>query len=303
MNYQHSFLFDLPVEPGLAQSTYGNGLDELQRLGVQNQYNTTIVEPIFAIDSWYADNPSDTTINFETFMSKYLPAWVARNFSTSGAEKNLLVGFSKSGYGALDLLFKYPSLFDAAAAFDFPADMAAYDEFGSSPSQNYGTDTNFQNNYRLTNTFIDTWKAPFTTAERVWISEGPAYHTHVANFSALLTSQGVSHTLSIQTNNAHTWSGGWLSGAVSGLFGLEHCSVEHQLALTGRVAGVEDFVRGAKILRLNSRIPRGVTGERLGGNPYPAILGLKRRRAVSSFWARVRRSAKIKNLIAKIKVS
>ena len=195
MNYQHSFLFDLPVEPGLAQSTYGNGLDELQRLGVQNQYNTTIVEPIFPIDPWYADNASDTTMNFETFMSKYLPAWANRNLATSGDEKNLLVGFSKSGYGALDLLFKYPSLFDAAAAFDFPADMAAYDDFGSSSSRNYGTDTNFQNNYRLTKTFIDTWKSPFTTAGRVWISEGPAYQAHVANFSALLRSQGIPHTL------------------------------------------------------------------------------------------------------------
>ena len=234
IDYQHSFLFDLPVEPELAQSTYGNGLDELQRLGVQNQYNATIVEPIFPIDPWYADNPSDTTINFETFMSKYLPAWVDSNFATSGAEKNLLVGFSKSGYGALNLLFKHPSLFDAAAAFDFPADMAAYDDFGSSPSRNYGTDANFQNNYRLTDTFIDTWKAPFTTAERVWISEGPAYQSQVANFSALLTSHGVSHTLLAQINDAHTWSGGWLSDAISGLFGLEHCSVEHQLALTGR---------------------------------------------------------------------
>ena len=28
-DYQHSFLYDLPVEPGLAQSTYGSGLDEL----------------------------------------------------------------------------------------------------------------------------------------------------------------------------------------------------------------------------------------------------------------------------------
>jgi chemotaxis methyl-accepting protein methylase len=304
INYPHNFLFGLPVEPGLAQSTYGNGLNELQLLGVQNQYNTTIVEPIFPIDSWYADNPSNTTINFEAFMSKYLPAWVDRNFATSGSEKNLLVGFSKSGYGALDLLFKHPSLFDAAAAFDFPAEMAAYDDFGTSSSRNYGTDTNFQNNYRLTNSFIGTWKAPFTTAERIWISEGPTFQTHVANFSALLRSQGVSHTHSFQVNDAHTWSGGWLSDAVSGLFALQHRSVEHQVALTGRGAGGEDFVRGAKILRVKSQIPpipHGVMGQRLEGNPYPAILGLKRSRAVSSSWAWVRRSAKIKRLVEKIK--
>src|SRR5262249_27142871 len=29
--YQHSFLYDLPVEAGIAQSTWGSGLDELQK--------------------------------------------------------------------------------------------------------------------------------------------------------------------------------------------------------------------------------------------------------------------------------
>ena len=62
-NYQHSFLFALPVEAGLAQSTYGSGLDELRQIDVEDQYNATIVEPIFPIDSWYADNPTDPTID------------------------------------------------------------------------------------------------------------------------------------------------------------------------------------------------------------------------------------------------
>ena len=142
---------------------------------MQDQYNATIIEPIFPIDSWYADNPTDATINFETFMATILPAWVDSNFATSGTEKNLLIGFSKSGYGALDLLFKHPSVFDAVAAFDFPADMAAYNDFGSSSGGNYGTDANFQNNYRMTGTFIDAWKAPFTTEDRILISEGDVF--------------------------------------------------------------------------------------------------------------------------------
>jgi ATP-binding cassette, subfamily B, bacterial HlyB/CyaB len=51
--------------------------------------------------------------------------------------------------------------------------------------------------------------------------------------------------------------------------------LSHQLALTGRVAGAEDIVRGANILKLKSRILRGVTAKRLGSIPFPAILGLK----------------------------
>ena len=140
--------------------------------------------------------------------------------ATGGTDKNLLIGFSKSGYGALDLLFKHSSTFDAAAAWDFPADMATYDAFGSSSSGDYGTDANFQNNYRMTGNFIDTWKAPFTTEDRIWISGYDVFQADVADFDALLTSHGVLNTLSPQTLNAHTWSGGWLPSAVAGLYGL-----------------------------------------------------------------------------------
>ena len=216
-NYEHSFLYALPVEAGLAQSTWGSGLDALQQLDAQNHYNATIIEPIFPINPWYADNPIDATINFETFMATLLPAWVDSNFA-SGAEKNLLLGFSKSGYGALDLLFKHASEFAAAAAWDFPADMAAYDNYGA--SGNYGTDANFQGNYRMTSTFIETWKAPFTTQDRIWISGYGAFQTDVADFDALLTSHGVVHTLGTQTYDVHSWTGGWLSAAVAGLYGL-----------------------------------------------------------------------------------
>ena len=212
-NYEHSFLYALPVEAGLTQSTWGSGLDALQQLDVQNQYNATIIEPIFPIDPWYADNPIDTTIDNETFMSTLLPTWVDSNFANSDTENNLLIGFSKSGYGELDLLFKHPSVFTAAAAWDFPADMAA--------STAYGTNENFQDNYRLTGTFIDTWKAPFTTQDRIWISGYNVFQTDVTDFDALLTSHNVLHTLSPQTYDAHAWSGGWLSNALAGLYGLE----------------------------------------------------------------------------------
>ncbi len=51
--------------------------------------------------------------------------------------------------------------------------------------------------------------------------------------------------------------------------------LSHQLALTGRVAGAEDILRGANILKLKSRILRAISAKRLGAIPYPAILGLK----------------------------
>jgi len=261
-NYAHSFLFALPVEAGVAQTTFGDGLDELQKLGVQNQYNATIIEPIFPIDPWYADNPNDATINYETFTAKFLPAWVDSTFATTGAEENLLLGFSKSGYGALDLIFKHPDVFNAVAAFDFPADMATYD---GSPYGAYGTDANFQDNYRLSSNFIDTWKAPFTTEDHILISEGSAFATQVADFDALLTSQGVEHTLLTQTSDAHSWSGGWLSDAVAGLYGLEtnlHQTVIEELGSTGLVEDGSNY-----FLVPNGQSPVEL---RYGGSPVVA---------------------------------
>ena len=55
----------------------------------------------------------------------------------------------------------------------------------------------------------------------------------------------------------------------------DSAQLSHQLALTGRMAGAEDIVRGANILQLKSRILRGVTAKRLGAVPYPALIGLK----------------------------
>ncbi len=217
-NYPHSFLYDLPVEPGIAQSTYGSGLDELGKLDVQDQYDATIIEPIFPSGPWYADNPNDATINYETFMADILPQWVADNFSTTGTEKNLLVGFSKSGLGALDLELKHPSVYSAVAAFDFPADMTSYDDYGA--ANIYGTQANFEQNYELSN-ILGGLKAPFTAQDRILISEGPVFQSQVADFDTLLSSQGVMHTTLDQVSDAHTWSGGWLSGAIAGLYGLE----------------------------------------------------------------------------------
>jgi hypothetical protein len=218
-NLPHTFLYALPVQAGLAQPTWGSGLNELQKLDVEDQYNATIIEPIFPTDPWYADNVTDPTMNYETFMANILPAWVDSHFSTSGgAEDNLLIGFSKSGYGAVDLELKHPSVFSAVAAWDFPADDATYTDFGA--NGNYGTEANFQDNYRLTGSFLDTWKAPFTTQDRIWISGYSAFPTDISDFDSLLTSHGVLHTLAPQTFDTHSWSGGWLASAVSGLYGL-----------------------------------------------------------------------------------
>ena len=222
----HNFLYVLPVEPELG-SVYGDGIGTLRTLNAQNQYNLTIIEPSFPSDPWYADNPNDPNLHFETFMTNDLVPWVTQNLVPSAAsqpfsplpghEQNWLIGFSKSGIGGQDLLLKHPDIFAVAGSWDFPADMSTYDQFGSSSANNYGTDANFQANYRLTRSFVDAHKAPFLSQNRIWIGGYEVFQTDMADYDALLTSEGIAHTTETPTLMAHTWDSGWVPIALSAM--------------------------------------------------------------------------------------
>ncbi|HEX6761239.1 MAG TPA: LamG-like jellyroll fold domain-containing protein [Gaiellaceae bacterium] len=212
----HNFVYVLPVEGGLA-TDYGDGLDTLRALDAQDQYNLTIIEPTFEIDPWYANNPNDPNLQYETFMTKDLVPWVTTNLSTSGHEQSWLIGFSKSGIGGEDLLLKHPDVFALAASWDFPADMPSYDYFGSSSADEYGTDANFQANYRLTSAFVDAHKAPFQAHNRIWIGSYQAFQTDVSDYDALLTAKGILHTTETPQLMAHRWDSGWVPIALAAL--------------------------------------------------------------------------------------
>jgi Putative esterase len=123
----HNFLYTLPVEAGQG-TAFGDGLQTVQLLNAQNEKNLTVIEPSFAAEPWYADNAADPSEQEETFMATELQPWVTANLSTTGTEQSWLIGFSKSGIGAQDLLLKHPDVFTLAASWDFPADMSSYDQ-------------------------------------------------------------------------------------------------------------------------------------------------------------------------------
>jgi hypothetical protein len=223
----HNFLYVLPVEPGLA-TTFGDGLETLRSLDAQDKYNLTIIEPSFAIDPWYADNPNDSSLQYETFMTNDLVPWVTQNFSVSSGttnpfsplsqpEQNWLIGFSKSGIGAEDLILKHPDVFSVAASWDFPADMVSYSDFGSSSADEYGTDANFQANYRLTPSFLAAHRAPFSTQNRIWIGSFEVFGADVADYDQLLSSEGILHSTEAPTEMAHRWDSGWVPLALTAL--------------------------------------------------------------------------------------
>jgi hypothetical protein len=100
-------------------------------------------------------------------------------------------------------VLKRPNLFAAAASWDFAADMSTYDQFGSSSANNYGTDDNFQANYRPTPS-LSTHKAPFPGKNRIWIGGyNGLFQPDVADHDALLTWEKIAHTTEAPQQMAH----------------------------------------------------------------------------------------------------
>jgi hypothetical protein len=96
--------------------------------------------------------------------------------------------------------------------------MSSYSQFGSDSEENYGTDTNFQANYRLTTAFVDAHKGPFLTSNRIWIGGYGDYQTDDSDYDALLTSEGIVHTTETPTQMAHEWNSGWVPIAMAALY-------------------------------------------------------------------------------------
>jgi hypothetical protein len=212
----HNFLFVLPVEEG-GKSVYGDGLRTLQSLDAQNEYNLTIIEPSFGIQPWYADNPDSPDVRHETFMARELIPWVRATLAITGDEQNWLIGLSKSGLGGQVLLLKHPDLIDLAASWDFPADMAAHDEYDLGSAACYGTDANFQANYRLTRQFVDARRTPFRQDCRIWIGQGPVFANSVSRYESILAAAGIRYAAGAVLDSPHRWDGGWLPAALAGL--------------------------------------------------------------------------------------
>jgi hypothetical protein len=212
----HNFLFVLPVQPGVDDWTYGDGLDTLKGLNAQNGYNLTIIEPAFVTDPWYANNPTDPNVQYESFVATQLEPWVRATLSTTGNEQSWLIGFSKSGLGAQDLLLKYPDVFTLAASWDFPAGMASFSQFGDSAAS-YGTEANFQANYRLTPAFLEAHRAPFEHRNRIWIGSYGIFGGDVLAYNALLTVSGIMHSTESPTPMTHAWYSGWVPIALAPL--------------------------------------------------------------------------------------
>ena len=138
----------------------------------------TLIAPSFAYEPWYGDNIADPTRRMESFIIDDLVPF-GDTFAQGSVPQRYLIGFSKSGNGALFLILRHPGIFNGAAAWDAPAQLSDLNASGiSSPGalpMNFGTQSNFDL-YNIPS-LVSSNANPFQEQNRLWISGDQAAWT------------------------------------------------------------------------------------------------------------------------------
>jgi hypothetical protein len=195
-------------------STWSDGLEELRLLDVQNRFNMTLIAPSFNYEPWFGDNVTDPTLRMESFIIDDLVPFGDR-FAQGSVPQRYLIGFSKSGNGVLFLILRHPFVFNAAAAWDAPAQLNDISAFSMLPT-NFGK----QANYKLYNipSLVSTNAQPFLQQNRLWISGDQASWTaDMDQLNDQMRAASMLHTWVAGETRVHSWNSGWLDGAVTNL--------------------------------------------------------------------------------------
>jgi hypothetical protein len=217
-------LYVLPVEPGEG-AAFGDGLAEVLRLGLPDRYRMLVVAPSFSSMPWYADHPTDAARRDESYLLREVVPLVEEQVPLR-APRRLLVGFSKSGFGAVSLLLRHPDVWEAAATWDAPLMEHSPDRFAMAGA--FGDQAGYE-----------PYHIARLVAERASDLRGPArlglagygnFRDEMTAAHALLERLGIAHEYRDGPERAHDWHSGWLAEAVDALIRMDNARHERGTA-------------------------------------------------------------------------
>ena len=204
-------LLVLPVEAG-TENRWGDPVAEVRRTDLANRYNLVVAIPTFSALPWYADHPTDRRLRQESYLLDDVLPLIDRHHGTqSGAGTTMVVGFSKSGWGAWSLLLRHPSIFARAAAWDAPLMQRKPDQYGMGPI--FGNQANF-NRYLVSDLVKRQAKLLRGYKRLVLTGYFQSFRAHHVAMHRLLTELKVPHTYRDGPKRDHHWESGWLDEAV-----------------------------------------------------------------------------------------
>ncbi len=205
-------LYLLPVE-AKDEQRWGDPLAEAAKLDLANRLNVIVVYPTFSHLPWYCDHPSDPGLRQESYFLKVVVPFVERAYPAKAErDARLLLGFSKSGWGAWTLLLRNPNVFGKAAAWDSPM-MMDRGLYGMAAIA--GTQEHFER-YRIPNLLRQHGKDLGPTS-RLLLMGYDNFRPPTEQCHALLDELKIPHTYRDGPQRKHHWNTGWVQEAAQWL--------------------------------------------------------------------------------------
>jgi S-formylglutathione hydrolase FrmB len=206
---RYPVVYVLPVEAG-TQNRFGDGLLEVKKQGLHNKLRAIFVAPTFADLPWYADHPTKPEIRQEAYLLKVVVPFIEKTYPAQAeAGGRLLLGFSKSGWGAFSLLLRHPDVFGKAAAWDAPLMMETSGPYGSGPI--FGSQENFEK-YRITK-LLQTRADALQRDKRLILLGYGGFRDQHQKAHALMTDLKIAHEYRDGPARKHDWHSGWVAEA------------------------------------------------------------------------------------------
>lgn len=203
-----SVLYLLPVE-AKDEQRWGDPLAETAKLDLANKLNVIIVYPTFSHLPWYCDHPTDPGIRQESYFLKVVVPFIERAYpARAGRDARLLLGFSKSGWGAWSLLLRSPDTFGKAVAWDSPM-MMEKGLYGMAAIA--GTPENFER-HRIPNLLREHGKS-LGSEPRLLLMGYDNFRTPTQQAHALLDELKIPHAYRDGPQRKHHWNTGWVEEA------------------------------------------------------------------------------------------
>ena len=211
--WRYPVIYVLPVEARKGRQ-YGDGLREIRAHDLHNRYNTMFVAPTFARLPWYADHPSDLLKAQETHLLTVVIPFIERTYPALAEPRGrLLLGFSKSGWGAWSLLLRHPETFGRTVAWDAPLMMSWPSQYDSADS--FVTGENFAN-YEVKRLVEERGKN-LGAQTRLMLAGYGLFREQHQQMHELLEQLEIPHEYRDGPPRAHIWHSGWMAEAVGWL--------------------------------------------------------------------------------------
>ncbi|GAB3811453.1 hypothetical protein GCM10028820_02710 [Tessaracoccus terricola] len=207
----------LPSTPELSHRS-GDGLDEVLRHDLHNRHDMVVVAPTYSDWPWMTDLPDQPMFQQLMFFLEEIVPFVEQLYPSS---PRLLVGYSKGGSAALQILLRHPELFAAAAAFDSPVMKTAPDQWEMPyfwPNPEHFEAFSIPNLLRTRGALLGDAARIALLGYGNFGKDAPDWsRDHLGEAHQLLDELGIPHFYDNERRRAHRWDSGWLPEAIATL--------------------------------------------------------------------------------------